>query len=178
MSALEDLRTEFVDFWGRLAGFWGMPPATTRVHAWLLTQPEARDAEAIAEGLQMSRGGVSIALRELREWGLVLEERAPGGRRSAFRPETDAERLVRAVVQNRRRREWTPILERVDAWLPRLAGERGAEATALRDRMERLAGLVRLADTLAEDFLKGGTLRSLGLRVLVSRALKRTRRAR
>jgi DNA-binding transcriptional regulator GbsR (MarR family) len=178
MSALDDLRTEFIAFWSQMAGFWGIPPATARVHAWLLAQPEPRDAEAIADGLRMSRGGVSIALRELREWGLVLEDRPSGERRSTFRPEADAERLVRAVVQNRRRREWTPILERVDSWLPRLAGERGTEAAALRDRMERLGGLVRLADGLAEDFLRGGTLKSLGLRVLVSRALAKARRAR
>jgi DNA-binding transcriptional regulator GbsR (MarR family) len=175
MSAVDDVRDEFTAFWGQMAVFWGIPPSTARVHAWLLAQADPQDAEAIASGLSVSRGAVSMALRDLRDWGLVVEQRAPGERRTAYAPETDPERLVRSVVQNRRRREWTPILERVDGWLPRLASERGADSAAFKGRLERLAGLVRTADGLAEEFLRGGTLRSLGLRLLVARALKRAR---
>jgi DNA-binding transcriptional regulator GbsR (MarR family) len=176
MSETEEVRAAFVELWGQMSGFWGIPPGTARVHAWLLSRSDPQDAEAISTGLGMSRGAVSMAVHDLREWGLVTSERAPGGRRALIRPETDPERLVRSVVQNRRRREWLPIRERVDDWIPRLSGERGPDAAVLRDRLERLGALVRTADALAESFVTGGTLRSLGLRLLVSRAMRRRSR--
>ena len=51
-----------------------------------------------------------------------------------------------------------------------LAGERSADARALRSRLTEIGGLIGLVDATAETFLNGGLIPRLGLKALVNRA--------
>jgi len=177
MSASEAIRAQFVELWGSLGPFWGVPPATSRVYGWLLTKKDSATADEIVSGLGMSRGAVSMACRELRDWGLVHLERSEGTRRLAYRPETDLERAIRSIVKARKRREWDPILEHLRAWIPRLEADRSAEAAVFRERLRNIESLVAAADAMAESFLKGGLVNRLGLKFLVSAAGRKGRRS-
>jgi DNA-binding transcriptional regulator GbsR (MarR family) len=150
--------------------YWGVSPATSRVYAWLISKKESATAEEIMEGLEMSRGAVSMACRELRDWGLISLEKESGTRQVFYRPETDLEKAMRNIVQSRKRREWDPILERLREWIPQLESERSAEAQVFLDRLRGIESLVGMVDSMAESFLKGGVLHSLGLKVLVATA--------
>lgn len=164
------IRDDFVNLWGQMAPFWGVSPATGRVYGWLLTQPEPCDAESIVEGLGMSRGAVSMACRELRDWGLVNPERTPGSRRVSYRPETDMEKAIRNIVQTRKRREWDPILASTREWILELEADGGRDAEVFRERLEVIESLIGMADHMAEQFLRGGIVQKLGLKMLVSKA--------
>jgi DNA-binding transcriptional regulator GbsR (MarR family) len=166
MAALEQVRGELVALWDRLGPLWGISPSAARVHGWLLTQPDAQEAEEIADGLAMSRGAVSMACTELVEWGVIIAERPAGSRRSMFRPVTDLEQVIRNIVQARKQREWDPLLTQLDRWLEALAGERGA-AVDVRSRLERIRGVVAVVDRMAMRLLKGGALGTLGIRAVV-----------
>ena len=111
MTDLEEVQGGLVELWGRLAPFWGVAPTTARVHGWLLGRDEPADGQGIADGLGASRGAVSMACRELMDWGLVLTERPSGSRRVLYRAETDLERAIRGIVATRKRREWDPLTE-------------------------------------------------------------------
>jgi len=173
MSSTASVRRDFVEFWGSLGSYWGIPPATARVYAWLVSQPEPRTADDIVAGLDMSRGAVSMAGRELRDWGLVHVERASGSRQIVYRPETDLELAIRNIVQTRKRREWDPLLARLRAWIAELDGQRSAEAELFRERLRSIEALVAMADSMAESFLKGGMVPKLGLKFLVASARRR-----
>lgn len=168
MSEIDDVRESFVQLWGSMGSFWGISPTTARVYAWLLSRSEAADSEAIMEGLELSRGAVSMACRELREWHLVEVEKVAGSRRVRFRPATDLEKVTRNIVQIRKRREWDPVLEHLREWIPQLEAEDSDEAEIFRQRLESLEQLVALADSMVEMFLKGGVLSKVGLGLLVS----------
>lgn len=174
----EQIREDFVGLWGRMGAFWGVSPATGRVYGWLLTQADPQDAEAIRAGLDISRGAVSMACRELQDWNLVQAHKVPGGRRVEYEPETNLERAVRNIVATRKRREWDPILDRLREWIPELRGDRSREGTVLKERLEDIEGIVALVDELADQFLKGGVLQRLGLKVLVAKARRKTSRGR
>ena len=176
MTATDSVRQEFVQLWARMGPFWGVPPTTARVYAWLLSQEGSADADSIMKGLGMSRGAVSMACRELRDWNLVTEQRAPGSRRIAYLPETDLERAIRSIVQTRKRREWDPILDLLDDWIPQVAMDRSSEARVFRERMEDIRSLVGVADSMAESFLRGGVVQRLGLKALVATARKKATR--
>src|SRR5689334_10599490 len=120
MTETESVREAFVQLWGGLGSFWGVSPAAARVYGWLLSRRDPATAEEMMEGLAMSRGAVSMACRELRDWGLVRGEREAGRRRVVHAPETDLERAVRSIVAARKRREWDPILSHLREWIPRL----------------------------------------------------------
>lgn len=167
------VRRDFVEFWGSLGSYWGIPPATARVYAWLISQPQPSNADAIVDGLGMSRGAVSMAARELRDWGLVKLERPQGSRQIVYRPETDLEVAIRNIVQTRKRREWDPLQERLRGWIAELDGQRSQEAEVFRERLRSIEALVGLADSMAESFLKGGMVQKLGLKFLVASAQRR-----
>jgi DNA-binding transcriptional regulator GbsR (MarR family) len=173
MSELEQVRADFVALWGSLAPFWGVTPATGRVYAWLLSSAVGATAEDLMAGLDMSRGAVSMAARELRDFGLLEVTREPGSRQQVLRPVTDLERAIRGIVQARKRREWDPLLERLRAWIPRLQRERSREASAFAERLREIEGLVGLADSMADSFLKGGLVQRLGIGMLVRSAKKK-----
>lgn len=173
MSSLDDVREGLVDLWGRLSPFWGVTPSAGRVLAFLLGRDEPADAEALVEGLGASRGSVSMACRELADWGLVTTERPPGSRRVLYRPVTDLERAIRAIVSTRKRREWDPLLESLAAWRGDLERLRSAEAEALRARLDDVEAVVGMVDSMATTFLNGGTLQRLGLGALLKSARRR-----
>jgi DNA-binding transcriptional regulator GbsR (MarR family) len=171
----DDIREAFVQLWGNMSSFWGVPPTTARVLGWLLSQKEPQTAEELVDGLAMSRGAVSMACRELRDWGLIHAETVAGSRQLAYRPETDLEKAIKNIVAMRKRREWDPILERLHEWVPALDGERSEDARVFRERMAQIAALVGMADSMAESFLKGGLVQKLGLKALVSAAHKKSK---
>ena len=168
MSEIETVRREFVQLWGAMAHFWGISPTTARVFSWLYSRETPADTDEIMEGLELSRGAVSMACRELRDWGLIFPEKEPGSRRITYHSTKDLEKVIRNIVQIRKRREWDPILEQLREWIPQLSDEDSPEAVALRERLEALETLVGRADGMLESFLKGGLVSRFGLKVLAN----------
>ena len=176
MSDVDRVRDAFVQLWGSMGPLWGVPPTTARVFGYLFARAESANADQIGEELALSRGAVSMAVRELRDWGLVHVDRGTEGRALLYRPEADIEKAVRNIVATRKRREWDPILSHLREWIPRLEADRSAEAAVLRERLREIEALVALADTMAETFLEGGLLQGLGLKLLVARAGRKHKR--
>lgn len=175
--SIDHVREELGLLWARLGPFWGISPATARVYALLLSTADPLDGEAIADRLEMSRGGISMACRELADWGLVHSDRPTGSRRVTYRVEEDPEKVIRGIVATRKRREWNPIVEAVRGWTAELEGERSADARALRSRLAEIEGLIGLVDATAETFLNGGLIPRLGLKALVNSARRSHRRS-
>jgi DNA-binding transcriptional regulator GbsR (MarR family) len=173
MNNADSVRREFVQLWGSMGTFWGVSPAAARVYGWLISRKDSATSDELMSGLDMSRGAVSMACRELRDWGLVSLEKESGSRQLSYRPETDLERAMKNIVQARKRREWDPILERLREWIPKLEADRSAEAQIFRDRLNDIESLVGMVDSMADSFLKGGMIPSLGLKFLVATARKK-----
>ena len=169
-EGLETVRDAFVQLWGAMGPFWGIAPTTARVYSWLLSRAEPADTEEIMQGLEMSRGAVSMACRELREWHLIVPEKAPGSRRVNFHVATDLEKVIRNIVQIRKRREWDPILENLRDWIPLLESDPSHDATVFRERLASIESLIALMDSMVEVFLKGGLVGKVGLKLLVKAA--------
>ena len=167
MPALESVQKEIVLLWDWIGPVWGVSPAAARVHAWLLGHPDPQESEEIAAGLEMSRGAVSMACAELAEWGVIVSQRRPGSRRLAYRAVTDLEHVIRSIIRTRKQREWDPLLTHLDRWLETLETEREPAAAEVRERLARIRGIVGAVDRLADRFLRGGALGSLGLRALI-----------
>ncbi len=172
-ESVDRVREEFVQLWGALGTFWGVPPTTARVFGWLMSRSEPADAQEIMAGLELSRGAVSMACRELREWKLIAPERVAGARRVVYRPETDLERVLRNVVEIRKRREWDPIRENMRDWIPALeaqsssaSGPSPEDAVFLR-RLRAIDQVMGRVDSIAEFLLNGGTVTDFGLKALL-----------
>ena len=121
-SRSESLIREFVAHWGLMARTWGINSSMGELFALLYITGTDWTAEDLRNWLAVSRGNVSMNLRELLAWGVVHKVHRPGERRELFRAETDVWVLFRRILSERKRRELDPSLRVLDRTV-RLADE-------------------------------------------------------
>src|SRR3954453_13306894 len=106
----DDATRRFVEHWGMMARSWGINATMGELFALLYITGTDWTADALRERLQVSRGNVSMNLRELMGWGVVHKVHRQGQRREFYRAETDVWVLFRRILQERKRRELDPTL--------------------------------------------------------------------
>jgi DNA-binding transcriptional regulator GbsR (MarR family) len=160
----DDTVRQFVEHWGMMARAWGINASMGELFALLYITGGEWTADALKESIDVSRGNVSMNLRELISWGVVHKVHRPGERREFYRAETDVWILFRRILSERKRRELDPtlvVLERTVELIEQRAATAtatDAEPQAVSDpsRLERIASLRRLLaliNTLATRLL-------------------------
>jgi len=147
----EHLIREFVAHWGLMARAWGINSTMGELFALLYITGTDWTADDLRHWLGVSRGNVSMNLRELIAWGVVHKDHRSGERRELFRAETDVWVLFRKILAERKRRELDPSLTVLDR-ASHLAEEDPA-LHELRSRIEPLRQFFRLIDSLAVRLL-------------------------
>ncbi|MEM9301205.1 MAG: GbsR/MarR family transcriptional regulator [Pseudomonadota bacterium] len=95
---------------GEMGSRWGINRTVSQIYALLFVSPDALHAEDIMNALNVSRGNVSMGLRELQSWRLVETESRPGDRRTYYRAPDDIWLIFRTLAEERQRREVDPTL--------------------------------------------------------------------
>jgi len=90
---------------GRLAGFFGFSEVMGRLYGFLLLSPDALSLDDLAEGLQISKGSVSMNMRSLERWGMAKEVWVRGERKKYYMAESDFWTVIRNVLSGREMRE-------------------------------------------------------------------------
>ena len=101
----------FVEHWGGMSRLWGINATMGELFALLYLTGEDWSADDLREQLRISRGNVSMNLRELMAWGIVHKNHRQGERREYYRAETNVWTLFRRIIVERKRRELNPTLE-------------------------------------------------------------------
>src|SRR4051794_17835694 len=126
---------------GNVIEFWGFKRNQGRVWGLLYLRDEALTAAEIESELDLSKGGVSMLLRDLERWGVILRVRSPGDVSWRYRAETDMLRMVTRVLQERE----AEFMSRIRADLEE-ARKLATESKAPKDRLQRLARMTTLAE--------------------------------
>jgi HTH-type transcriptional regulator, glycine betaine synthesis regulator len=150
-SPSDHLVREFVEHWGMMARAWGINPTMGELFALLYITGTDWTAEELRQWLHVSRGNVSMNLRELLAWGVVRKLHRPGERRELFHAETEVWTLFRRILKERKRRELDPTLMVLDR-ISRLS-ETEPELRDLKTRVESLRHFFGLIDGLAVRLL-------------------------
>ncbi len=139
---LEQWEAVAVDAVGNVIEFWGFKRNQGRVWALLYLRDTALTAAEIEADLELSKGGVSMLLRDLERWGVILRVRTPGDASWRYRAETDLLKMARRVIEERE----FAFIARIRADL--LEAQRIAEVTGKvpKERLERLRQMASLAD--------------------------------
>ena len=145
---LEEAKKRFIDSWGALATQWGINKTMAQIHALLMITPEALSVEDIMEELHISRGNVSMNLRELMNWGIVFKEFKSGERKDYFSSERDTVEMARKIAIERSRREIKPVL-RVLGDVKKV-DESSNEAKFFSEKIDELEDLIGMADQTIE----------------------------
>jgi HTH-type transcriptional regulator, glycine betaine synthesis regulator len=138
---------QFVEHWGMMARAWGINPTMGELFALLYITGSEWTAEELRSWLHVSRGNVSMNLRELLAWGVVRKVHRPGERRELYRAETEVWTLFRRILKERKRRELDPTLTVLDL-IFRLS-ESEPELRELKSRVEPLRQFFGLIDAMA-----------------------------
>lgn len=111
---------QFVEHWGMMARSWGINPTMGELFALLYITGADWTADGLRHRLKVSRGNVSMNLRELIAWGVVHKVHRQGERREYFRAETQVWTLFRRILTERKRRELDPTLLVLDSAVERI----------------------------------------------------------
>ncbi len=144
---LSPLAQAFVLHFGEMGSRWGINRTVGQIYAMLFLADAPRHAEEIAEALTLSRGSVSMGLKELASWNLVQLRHVPGDRRDYYETPRDVWSIFRTLVEERKKREIDPTL----TTLRTLRMEPATDASADRFAQERIdadARTDRAADRL------------------------------
>ena len=141
-----------IDAVGNVIEFWGFKHNQGRIWAMLYLRGTSMTATHLEQELGLSKGAVSMLVRDLERWGVVLRIRQPGTGAWHFRAETDLVQMVRRVIQERE----TAFITRIRADLEearRLATASGVGRERLA-RLEKLAALAVGAERALRIFLR------------------------
>ena len=147
----EQLIKQFVEHWGLMARTWGINSTMGELFALLYITGKDWTADELRHRLGVSRGNVSMNLRELLSWGVVHKVHRAKERRELFRAETDVWTLFRKILAERKRRELDPSLHVLDRAFN--LAEDHPDLHDLKERIEPLRRFFRSIDALAVQLL-------------------------
>jgi HTH-type transcriptional regulator, glycine betaine synthesis regulator len=152
----EPLIKQFVEHWGLMARAWGINATMGELFALLYITATDWSAEDLRRWLGVSRGNVSMNLRELISWGVVHKIHRAGERRELFRAENDAWTLFRKILRERKRRELDPSLNVLERAYH--LAEHQPELHDIKERIQSLRRFFMAIDSLAVHLLSLPTL--------------------
>ncbi len=146
-----------IDAVGNVIEFWGFKRNQGRVWALLYLRDVALTAAELEKELGLSKGGVSMLVRDLERWGVILRVRQPGDASWRYKAETELLRMARRVIE-----------EREFAFIARIRSDLGAakqlaqsdprvSREALR-RLERMERVAEATERTLKAFLKTAKL--------------------
>ncbi len=100
---------------GDIIEFWGFKRVLGRIWMLLYLSPENLSAADIGAHLGLSTGAVSMALKDLEHWGIVIRASKPGSRQFYYRPEVSLWRMCSRVVKNREIHELEKLIQTLRA---------------------------------------------------------------
>lgn len=153
-ASAESVVRRFVEHWGTMARAWGINPTMGELFALLYISGGDWTAEDLRARLDVSRGNVSMNLRELLGWGVVRRVHRPGERRELYRAERDVWTLFLRIVTERKRRELEPTIRLLDELAE--TSPAGEEFGDSRGRLEALRRFLAMLDALSVRLMAMG----------------------
>lgn len=139
----------FVMHLGEMSSRWGFNRTVGQMLALIVVSAEAPNADQISTLLGISRGNVSMGIKELQSWRLIKTVRHPGDRKEYFCAAGNIWELARTVVEERSRREMAPTLSMLRSQLLEQPVDE-AEAFA-HDKMKEIHDLLVLVSTWTDS---------------------------
>lgn len=144
-------RDALIQALGRQSAFWGLGKTAGEMYAVLYLSSEPLPLEEVARRLQVTKGNVSIAIRQLEQLGMVRRSWQKGDRRVFFEAESDFWKIAHSVLGLRHKPEFDQSFALVEesAHLAEQA-EPSPEREQVIERLESLQEFYRLLDSVVE----------------------------
>jgi len=155
----------FVMHCGEMGSRWGFNRTVGQMVGLLIVSDRPLTANELAETLNISRGNVSMGIKELQSWRLIKTKHIPGDRKDYYEPDGSIWDLATRVFEERRKREMDPTLSMLRSVIieqPANEQEQYAQdkMTEIHDLLESITLWAGELQSMSPDKLK--TLMRLG----------------
>lgn len=141
----------FVYHFGEMGSRWGFNRTVGQMYALVVLSEHPLCANDLSEALNISRGNVSMGLKELQSWRLLQEKRIPGDRKEYFTTAGSIWDMAIRVMEERRRREVDPTLSLLrDTLLEKPGNDQEVYA---QEKMQEIHDLLELCSGWADELL-------------------------
>ena len=152
---LKQVRSRFIEGMGEISRFWGFTSVMGQMYGTLYLSPDPLTADEMAEALTISKGNVSITLKNLDRWGMTRKSRRKGDRKEYFEAEPNFLKIFVNMMSERRNRDFDRSLNTVGECLNRLAKTNGSkEAAFMKERLANMHRFFKTLDTSVLTLLK------------------------
>ncbi|WP_096086759.1 GbsR/MarR family transcriptional regulator [Agaribacterium haliotis] len=100
----------FVTHFGEMGSRWGFNRTVGQMLALIVISPEPSSADEVSQKLGISRGNVSMGIKELQSWRLIKVHKVAGDRKDYYQAAGSIWDMARMVFEERSRRELVPTL--------------------------------------------------------------------
>ncbi len=100
----------FVMHCGEMGSRWGFNRTIGQMCGLLVISEQPLTANEISDRLNISRGNVSMGIKELQSWRLIQVQHRPGDRKEYYSPAGSIWDMALRVFEERRKREVDPTL--------------------------------------------------------------------
>ena len=151
----------FVFHFGEMGSRWGFNRTVGQLFALLVINEHPLCADDLTQALSISRGNVSMGLKELQSWQLVRRVHQPGERKEFYASADNVWDMAIKVLEERRKRELDPTLSLLRSLL--LDADNSSTETYAHDRIKEIHDLLELIANWSNDLqhLNPDNLRSL-----------------
>jgi DNA-binding transcriptional regulator GbsR (MarR family) len=155
----------FVMHFGEMGNKWGFNRTVGQIYALLVMTENPLTANEIAETLSISRGNVSMGLKELNAWQLAATIHKPGDRKEYYQNKGNIWDMANRVFEERRKREIDPTLTLLrDILLDQAANDSEkyaqSQISEIHDLLENITHWTQSLQSLSPEKLN--TLMKLG----------------
>ena len=104
-SKLESAQNNFMASIGRISAAFGLNRFITQLYVFLYLNDKPLSLDEIVDALGVSKGNVSVNIRELEKWGAVRNIWVKGSRKDYYQAERDVKKVflhkIKSAVQKR-----------------------------------------------------------------------------
>jgi DNA-binding transcriptional regulator GbsR (MarR family) len=130
----------FVVHFGEMGSRWGFNRTVGQMYAIIVLSEEPLSANDIAETLGISRGNVSMGIKELQSWRLIQVQHIAGDRKDYYTTAGSIWEMAKRILEERKRREMDPTLTLLRDTL--LENNDSASDTYALERMQEIHDLL------------------------------------
>ncbi len=151
----------FVFHFGEMGSRWGFNRTVGQILALLVISEDPICADELVEALSISRGNVSMGIKELQSWQLIRRVHIPGDRKEYFAVNGNVWEMATQVLEERRKRELNPTISLLRTLL--MDSKTSEPDNHATKQMQELHDLLELVSNWSNDLqkLNPDNLRSL-----------------
>jgi len=146
---------------GRIASGWGYNKALGHLYALLYLTEKPLSLEDISRELGVTKGNVSVNIREAEHLGLVNKVWVKGDRRDYYEADPRLWKVLRKVARARQKKEFEMAMETINGSLEALDSQDKAVPghKFAKKRLEKMGSFFRSFNTIMNGLLALETLR-------------------